>query len=158
MCDAGGNCGSCSGTASVPGGGKILAYNIKMNGFGILYSFAELPSYAYTAGIEEGRHHPEIILFGLDYDSSTRMITEAFGLIKEGTTFTDPDISYEINGIKAKFREVSSVRAAQYLCETAAYYGDKHFRVLQLLWPDEHGHFPYEAECTEETKRVQPLL
>ena len=50
MCDAYGKCGTCSGKASVPGGGKVLNYNIRKNGFGIVYSFSELPSFAYTAG------------------------------------------------------------------------------------------------------------
>jgi len=83
MCDAYGKCGTCSGKASVPGGGKVLNYNIRKNGFGIVYSFSELPSFAYTAGIEENWRNPELIIFGLDYDLSTLLITETANLIRE---------------------------------------------------------------------------
>ncbi|HTZ17502.1 MAG TPA: DUF4262 domain-containing protein [Dissulfurispiraceae bacterium] len=129
-----------------------------MNGFGILYSFADSPSFAYTAGIEESWHHPEIIVFGLDYESSTRLITEAVELIKTGTFFPNQIAYYTIGDVKVRFVEVAAGVALQYLCETAAYYGEKKFRVLQMLWPDGQGRFPFEPECSVEVKRTQPVI
>jgi len=158
MCDAPGKCGSCSGSASIPGSGKVLNYNIRMNGFGILYSFAELPSYAYSAGIEQSWSHPELVIFGLDYDLSTLLITEAAKLIREGASYTGQNGHYRIGGINVIFLEVPASSAKQYLHETTAYYGEKKFRVLQMLWADEQGRFPFEHQCSDEVKRRQPVL
>jgi hypothetical protein len=158
MCDAHGKCGSCSGSASIPGSGKILNYNIRINRFGILYSFAELPSFAYSVGLEESWCHPELIVFGLDYDFSTRLISEAANLIRGGASFTDLNGDYRIGDMKVRFLEVPATSAKQYLCETASYYGEKKFRVLQMLWSDEQGRFPFDPLCSDAVKRIQPVL
>jgi hypothetical protein len=158
MCDADGKCGSCSGNGSIPGSGKVLNYNIRMNGFGILYSFAELPCFAYSAGIEESWRHPELIVFGLDYDLSTFLITETANLIRGGASFTDPSGHYRIGDRNVRFLEVSSNSAKHYLHETASYYGEKQFRALQILWSDEQGLFPFDHQCSDEVKRIQPIL
>ena len=158
MCETDGNCGSCSGNASIPGSGKILGYNIRMNGFGILYSFAELPSFAYSAGIDESWRHPELIVFGLDYDLSTRLITEIANLIRKGASFTDQSGDYRIVDMNVRFLEVPISGAKQYLRETASYYGEKKFRVLQILWADEQGRFPTDPQCSDQVKRIQPVL
>ncbi|MGO9380297.1 MAG: DUF4262 domain-containing protein [Dissulfurispiraceae bacterium] len=158
MCNAQGKCGSCGGNASFPGSGKLLNYNIRTNGFGILYSFAELPSFAYSAGIEENWCHPELIVFGLGYSSSTRLITETANLIRGGTSFTDQNGHYRIGDINVRFLEVPNNSAKQYLRETTSYYREKKFRVLQLLWSDEQGFFPFDHQCSDEVKRIQPIL
>jgi hypothetical protein len=158
VCDASGNCGSCGGSTTIPGSGKILSYNIRMNGFGILYSFAELPSFAYSAGLEESWRHPELIVFGLDYDLSTRIITEAANLIRGGASFTDLNDHYRIGDINVRFLEVPAASAKHYLCETASYYREKKFRALQMLWSDEQGRFPVDPQCSDAVKRIQPVL
>ncbi len=158
MCDAHGKCGTCSGTVSIPGGGKVLNYNIRKTGFGIVYSFAELPSFAYSAGIEESWHHPELIVAGLDYDLSTLLIAETANLIRGGTSFTDLPGSYRIGNINVRFLEVPAGSAKQLMTETASYYGETRFRVLQIIWPDERGFFPFDPQCNDEVKRIQPIL
>lgn len=158
MCDAYGKCGTCSGNTSVPGGGKVLNYNIRKNGFGIVYSFSELPSFAYTAGIEENWRNPELIIFGLDYDLSTLLITETANLIRGGASFTDQTGHYRIGNINVMFLEVLTNSAKQHMPETTSYYGEKKFRALQMLWSDEQGHFPFDPQCSDEVKRIQPVL
>jgi hypothetical protein len=129
-----------------------------MNGFGILYSFAELPSYAYSAGIEESWCHPELVVFGLDYDLSTLLLTETAKLIRGGASFAGQNGHCQIGDINVRFLEVPVASAMQYLHETTAYYGEKTFRVLQMLWADEQGRFPLEHQCSDEVKRIQPVL
>jgi len=129
-----------------------------MNGFGILYSFAELPSFACSAGIEESWCHPELIVFGLDYDLSTLLITETANLIRGGAFFTDQNGHYRIGDMNVRFIEVPSNNAKQYMRETTSYYGEKKFRVLQMLWSDEQGRFPFDPQCSDEVKRIQPVL
>jgi hypothetical protein len=158
MCDAHGKCGSCGGSATIPGGGKALNYNIRMNGFGMLYSFAEFPFFAYSAGLEESWHHPELIVFGLDYDLSTRLITEAVNLIRGGASFTNLKSIYRIGDINVMFFEVPDASIKHYLCETDAYYGEKNFRALQMVWADEQGCFPFDPQCSDAVKRIQPVL
>ncbi len=158
MCDANGKCGSCSGTASVPGSGKILTYNIRLKGFGILYSFTELPSFSYTAGIQESWSQPELIVFGLDYDRSTLLLTGAVDLIKKGAILTEHEGNYRICDTDVRFLEVPARVAARLLNETASYYGEKKFRVLQMLWPDEQGRFPSDPQCQEQVRRAQPVI
>jgi len=158
MCDADGKCGTCSVSASIPGGGKILNYNIRKNGFGIVYSFAEFPSFVYSAGIQENLRHPELIVVGLDYDLSTLLITETVNLIKRGASFTDQACHYRIGNMNVMFLEASTNCAKQYMPETTAYYGDKIIGVLQIVWSDKQGYFPFDPQCSDEVKRTQRVL
>jgi hypothetical protein len=159
MCDAHGKCGSCSGSATLPGGGKFLQYSIRRNGFGVVYAFAESPNFAYSAGIEESWNHPELIAFGLDYERLTGVITDAVALIREGASLAPEGASRRtLDGLEVMFIEVPFDTASRYLSETAAYYGQREFRVLQIVWPDERGCFPTDVHCSDQVKRLQPVL
>lgn len=159
MCDVHGKCGSCSGVKTLPGAGKVLQYNIKRYGFGIVYAYEDVPNFAYTAGIEETWNHPELIVFGLDYEMSTRLLNETAKLIKEGAVFGDRSGRHRIlDHFEVTFIEVPRDVADHYLSETADHYDQGQFTALQILWSDSEGRFPLDADCSAEVKRFQPVL
>jgi hypothetical protein len=102
--------------------------------------------------------HPELIVFGLDYELSTLLIAETVNLIRGGASFTDKNGHYQIGDIDVRFLKVPTNSAKEYLSETVSYYGENKFRVLQILWSDEQGFFPFDPQCSDEMKWIQPVL
>ena len=47
------------------------------------------PAFAYSMGLYENFHHPEIVLFGLDLDVMHRLINNAGSRIRDGLKFEE---------------------------------------------------------------------
>jgi hypothetical protein len=68
---------------------------------------------------------------------------------------TDPGI---LEGLPFAFREVAPRWASVFLGNAAWHYRSERFPVLQGFWPDRHGRFPWDQECTAEVAAEQPQL
>ena len=160
MCDAHGNCGSCGTSSSVSWGQiKLLDYIIRQNGFGIVYAFDSTPHYAYTVGLLKTWNHPELIVFGLDQEMSHDILTETVALIKEGASFEkDENTELTVKCVSVTFIEVPLHIVAHYLDRAEAYYEGRPFKAFQILWADDKGRFPSDGECSDDVKRLQPVL
>ena len=159
MCNAQGKCGTHSGSSSLSGAEKLLLYCIKKNGFSIVYAFDHLPNFAYSVGLEETWAHPELVVFGLDQELSHRLITDTVNLIKQGSSFLNENRADTIiNEFRVMFMEVPFDIGIYSLSQAANYYGDRKFRVIQILWPDQMGRFPVDDNCDEKVKSVQPVM
>jgi hypothetical protein len=47
------------------------------------------PAFAYSMGLYENFHHPEIVIFGLDLEVMHRLINDVGARIRQGQTFED---------------------------------------------------------------------
>jgi hypothetical protein len=118
------------------------------------------PRFGYTIGLFKQFNHPEIIVLGLNPDSTGSILNNLKSKIESGTRF--------INGVKyqdflvdfpIQFVYVQSGHYKDYL-GYAGWYNNQSFDfpVLQLVWPDKKGIFPWELGFNEKFKFVQPLL
>ncbi|MGO9611992.1 MAG: DUF4262 domain-containing protein [Dissulfurispiraceae bacterium] len=159
MCNAQGKCGTRSGSSSLSGAEKLLHYCIKRNGFSIVYAFEHLPNFAYSVGLEETWAHPELVIFGLDQELSHRLITDIVDLIKQGSSFADQNRANKIiNNFRVMLMDVPSDIGIYSLSKADNYYGDRKFRVIQILWPDQMGRFPVDDNCDEKVRTIQPVM
>jgi len=137
---------------------KLLRYQIARQGYGISFAFHDSPSFAHTVGLEETFRHPELIVSGLDYEMSQRVLKDLIELIRNGTGLTGEDHLQIVGSFAVRLEALPEPVAGSYLREAAEYYGDRHFRALQVLWPDEEGRFPTEESCSEQLRLRQVVL
>ena len=117
------------------------------------------PAFAYSIGLYENFKHPEIILFGLDLGVMHRLINDVGKRIREGQRF-DEARRYDdfFKGYQCEFRNVNPSRYEGLLTYDIWYYKRSPFPVLQMIWPDRGGLFPWEEGFDEGFRKEQPIL
>jgi len=118
------------------------------------------PRFGYSIGLFKEFNHPELIIIGLDAESTGALIKLAKNEIEKGKRFIErvnyPDFWEEL---PVQFVDVHKGHYPDYL-GYARWYNDNSidFPVLQLVWPDKEGLFPWEKGFHENFKFKQPLL
>lgn len=120
----------------------------------------EGPAFVYSVGLFHTLQHPEIIIFGLSSTSVMGQIINSIGeLVRQGRRFADRIESSEVlEGYTCTFREVPLDAYPDYLGFARWYYRPEQFPVLQCVWPDKAGIYPWQAECHPWVIRHQPIL
>jgi hypothetical protein len=117
------------------------------------------PAFAYSLGLFENFNHPEIILFGLDLETMHTLINDVGELVRSGQRFAAGDTSDQLlDGFTCAFRPVAKSQYGAHVTYTVWYYGNEEFPVLQLVWPDMNGRFPWDGEFDERYRPDQPDL
>lgn len=118
------------------------------------------PAFAYSIGIYHTLKQPEIIIFGLgDIKTMGQVINAVGNEMRQGMKF---DEGQESNRILEKyscmFRHVDKGFYPDYLGYAMWYYRPEDFPVLQCVWPDRIGRYPWQPEFTEALHSRQPVL
>jgi hypothetical protein len=118
------------------------------------------PRFGYSIGLYKEFNHPELIIIGLDAESTGAIINNVKNEIERGTKFLE-GINYTgfLLEFPMQFVEVQKEYYPDYL-GYAGWYNDNsiNFPTLQLVWPDKKGIFPWEPGFNENFKFRQPLL
>jgi hypothetical protein len=119
----------------------------------------EGPGYAFSIGLYHTFAHPEVILFGLPWEASYPFINAIGAAVREGQRF-EAGRRYDdlAEGYPSAFEPVPRRHFKEYLGTAGWFYQGWDFRVLQLVWPDRAGVFPWEAGADPRYRRVQPVL
>ena len=114
------------------------------------------PPFAYSLGLYAQFRHPELIIFGLDFQIMHRLINDAGDRIRQGERFQEGH-SYAslIRDYDCQFRLVDPSRYTGLLNFTIWYYRGLNFPVLQLVWPDRTGKFPWQPDFDPKLKGDQ---
>ena len=138
-----------------------IAADVEQYGLSIVAVRAEEnnPRFAYSVGLYQRFHHPEIILFGLNEDLACWILNELANQIEAGTSYA-PDQEYEglLEGYNCVFREVPKGCYSDYFGAALRFYQHADFPALQLIWPDKAGKWPWELEFNHYWLAQQPLL
>ncbi|MHB8880405.1 MAG: DUF4262 domain-containing protein [Thermodesulfovibrionales bacterium] len=119
---------------------------------------ANSPTISYSIGLWRSYNHPEIITFGLPPQVALIIINDIGERIKKGTRFKDGDRAEKLSNFPMAFVQVPKDRFEGNLNVALAYYEHSEFGVLQLVWPDKQGKFPWETGFQEELRKSQPIL
>ena len=126
---------------------------------------AQEPSFAYTIGLQETFGWPELLCYGLNADVMTVLLNNATDELRERSELPSAGlVLHEIaEGFDCKLSPVASRHNVEHLGFAiwfARYRGENPAKVecLQLLWPDRHGRFPDQSDCSPEVRELQPLL
>lgn len=154
------------GVDSVDSGDPVarqLRSDIKEYGWHVIEVLGddEVRPWAYSVGVYQSYGHPEIVIFGLDHDVMFGMISAIIDEIKAGVVYRDGDETPEIlEGYNCMFRIVGHQWYAPFFGRAIDYYGGSTFPVLQCVWPDRHGLYPWSdnSDFEGDLQGTQPLL
>ncbi|MEL6732302.1 MAG: DUF4262 domain-containing protein [Bacteroidota bacterium] len=131
---------------------------------GVFIAFIESdgynPSFGYSIGLFKQFQHPELIVMGLDSESTGAMIQNAKNEIEQGTRFMEGvNFPNFLVDYPVRFLSVDKAYYPDYL-GYAGWYNQQsvNFPTLQMVWPDRDGFFPWEPEFNERFRFQQPLL
>lgn len=127
---------------------------------GVIEESDEGPAFAYTIGLYAKYKHPEIIIFGLSFESMRGILNQCADEVREGKQY-EPlrDSNDVLRGCVARFHVVASEKShVEYMGYGCRFYESTDFPVLQCVWPDKAGTFPGEAGAAEFLAKTQPLI
>jgi len=118
----------------------------------------EGPSFAYTVG-NTGRALPELIVVGEDAEVLGPALDRLGQQQRDGKRRFGAGDVVTLEGYKVPLRLGATCDFARSYFATlvSRYYGRSDFELLQVIWPDEEGHFPGEPGWSHP-RDVQPLL
>jgi hypothetical protein len=120
---------------------------------------ADAPGCSYSVGLWHSFEQPEVIVFGLPGEIARDLLDAIADEAAEGVTFAAGG-KHEglLHGFPVRFVAVPRERIAANLPLACwAHEGDD-FPVLQLVWPDKQGRWPWDPSTREGFREAQPVL
>jgi hypothetical protein len=133
---------------------------VALHGCFIMCVFGGGPGFAYSIGVPTtlpGR--AEIMLFGLDPETQGHLINTIVEQMREGYTF-EAGKRYEdiVKSLPVYFGKVELRYYEDHFGKAIEYHHGFKFDVLQMVWPDTAGKFPWQEGFEEKFRAAQPLL
>jgi len=139
---------------------KALA-DIEQYGCHVLHVIeeGELPPFTYSMGIQQKTTKPEVVVVGLKRELSHSVVNEYNRRVKAGEAF-EPYERYAgfIEGFECEVRPVHRSHFNEYFGHCLWLYNGPNFHVVQLVWPNTSGVWPWQDAASEWFKSWQPLL
>jgi len=110
----------------------------------------------YSIGFFQTFGHPEIFIYGLSSDIISRLLVLVSVPIVAGDRFHAGSLIPDIAGQTLTFVEVHREFYERFFQRALSYYGERSFPMLQLVWPDPEGHFPWHPDY--DYRYEQPVL
>lgn len=133
----------------------------------------QFPSYCYTVGLVD-KGVPDLIIIGLDprtaFTVGDQLIRQALAEVdaEHARPATPGFTAFKLNtdllevfrGTRAMLVDVPTEQAAKRTLFALDYanVADKPLQVIQLLWPDRQGRFPFEPGVAPSFAEAQPVL
>jgi hypothetical protein len=119
----------------------------------------EGPTYSFSVGLFHTLGHPEVLLMGLRPEVAQRLVNDIGAAVRAGRRF---EAGGRYDGLADRFPLAFLAVAERYYRDYLGYagwfYRGWHFPVLQCVWPDKKGVFPWEPGYDARFFRVQRLL
>jgi hypothetical protein len=117
------------------------------------------PPWTFTIGLYETWNHPELIIIGRSRATSYEMLKTLADDIELNSPpdLTDPD-GHLLLGMKCHFLEVNTRYYSDYVGFARWFYRKRHFPLHQIIWPNNDGLYPWNADAPKPFKEWQPLL
>lgn len=117
------------------------------------------PGFTYSIGLFKSYGHPEVIVFGLPNDVMRSVVDTVASIVKSGQVFADGHESADVlDGYSSVFRAVRPEHYKEYFGYAIWFYAGTTFPALQCVWPDNEHRYPWQSECQESIRRLQPAL
>lgn len=122
-----------------------------------------IPQFAYTVGLWQTYKHPEVIILGLPISVAQVLLNDIGGIVKVGKTINRyPALHYDLvqNYPVAFFtvdKDLDNEVYSDFFGLGMRFYGDR-TPVLQMIYPDKSGLFPWHDRCSQSIINAQPAL
>ena len=134
--------------------------HIAEHGYHLTYVFGDTTDvpFCYSVGLWQTWRHPELLLYGLNWDDTVTVMTALAEEIRAGRTFGHGQIDRETFDRRIAFVDVPPDRYDGRIPVTIMYYRGFDFPVVQVVTPDDRGRLPWDAAYDAKHVERQPLL
>jgi len=139
---------------------KLLA-DIAQHGWHVVGVNADAhgPNYAFSVGLLYTLGHAEIMIMGLQHRTAAQLINRIGDAIRAGQCYEAGCRYDEIaDGFPLAFVSLDQRYYQEYLGYALWFYRTLRFPVLQCVWPDKAGVFPWEAGYDSRFFQAQRIL
>ena len=126
--------------------------HIKQYGCSIIATETDGTSMSYTVGLSDSGL-PEILVFGLPPAAAHVILNDAAKLLKEDKLPLDTPIP-ELASLPFVCKQVPAERGVGYV-NVAITRAGKPVNLIQLVWPDKDGHFPWQEKFDTKLRQLQ---
>jgi hypothetical protein len=115
--------------------------------------------FSYTVGLHHSLQHPEVIVFGLPEDVAHELLNLVADEISEGKQFAG-GTRHEglLEGYPVRFVDIGVENHKDHVGLARWAYEDEAFSVVQLVYPDQQGRWPWDEGIRDGFRRHQPVL
>lgn len=134
--------------------GLITDYGCSVVG---ISSDDDVPAWAYTVGLWHTLGSPEIAMFGLRLPDMQTWLNRLGEQIRSGRPLV-PGQPREgvLNGFPLEFRPVHSSWYPRLFGSALNFYQRPPLPIVQAVWPDRTGLFPWQDDCGDNCRADQP--
>lgn len=119
----------------------------------------EGPGFVYSIGLYHSFGHAEVVVVGLELDVMFHIVHAIGVAVRGGATMHEGEARHGmLKGYPCMFRAVGQRRYREYFGYALWFYRSADFPVLQCVWPDKQGRWPWDAEFKPAWKAKQPIL
>ncbi len=116
------------------------------------------PGWSYSIGLFHSFAQPEVMIFGLPWSTAQAIINGLSARMNASQHFAHGGSDSEVlDNHEVEFVSVSQDHYRAYLGYAMWFYGGSEFPMLQVVWPDNRGTFPWEPDCALDDS-IQPIL
>jgi len=117
------------------------------------------PPFAYSVGITRSSAAPEVLVIGLRRELAHAMVNHYNQRVRAGERFVvGRRYSGFLDGFDVEVAQVDASYYRAYVGWDLWLYKGPSFEVLQLVYPDTRGTWPWQPEAAAGFKAFQPLL
>lgn len=118
------------------------------------------PTYSYTIGLEDLISHPELLIVGLDGEMASRLAEEFVDHLLNGGELpvSQPFVGMLGPDLPCVLLPVDVEVYASWFAGVADHYAHRPFRMLQLVYPDAAGRFPWQSDADAAVIGSQVVL
>jgi hypothetical protein len=142
---------------------EIILRNVRKYGCHIvdILCSEDGPQYAFSVGLYLSYGQPELVIFGLEGREAAGVINEVCERMAAGRKFAAGDVCDDLLiDTRVCFVEVPAQAYRPYFGTALWFYGTARlpFPILQIVWSDRTGRFPWEGGYDGSLKKYQPVL
>lgn len=118
------------------------------------------PAYAYSIGLTAAVGFSEVAVFGLAPVAANGLVALVADVCRAGTEIP---VGVELvglldNDLRCCFAPIDLDVWGSRFANAVAWYGARHFSMVQLMYPDRNGFLPYEAGYEQRMALAQPVI
>jgi len=141
----------------------IQSNMVDTNGLSASSNSKPIPHFAYTIGLWQTCKHPEVIILGLPPSIAETLLDDIGAIVKAGNAMNQyPKLHHNLveNYPVAFFaidNDLNDEVYSEFFGIGKQFYGDR-IPILQMIYPDKFGSFPWQDGCSESVIAAQPAL
>ncbi|MBU2667469.1 DUF4262 domain-containing protein [Actinoplanes bogorensis] len=119
----------------------------------------DVPPWVFTVGLWHTYGSPEVAMFGLGRTDMQAWVNRLGSQIKNGRPLRlDRPVDDVLDGFPLAARPVQPAWYSRLFESAVNFYQQPPLPIVQLVWPDRHGHFPWQEGSGDNCRADQPSL